>query len=159
MKDIWYGDNRDIVKWGGIVHLCSKTGINFVLQIAYYRSQQWLEMSFDNDHVNIPREVFRHFRYLEDIKRLGLVIGINIQVINKEISQSRRGSYHNAILNYLNKLKERKIVILDPDTGLAPNKAGAKHVKPDEVLLIWESVKEGDISLYPPDVHNPLRGP
>ena len=84
MKDIWYGDNRDIVKWGGIVHLCSKTGIKFVLQIAYYRSHQWLEMSFDNDHVNIPPKVFRHFRSLEDIKRLGIDAGINIQVINKE---------------------------------------------------------------------------
>lgn len=144
MKDIWYGDNRDIVKWGGIVHLCSKTGIKFVLQIAYYRSQQWLEMSFDNDHVNIPREVFRHFRSLEDIKRLGLDIGINIQVINKEFSHSRRESYHNEILNCLNNLKERKIVFLDPDTGLAPNKAGTEHVKPNEVLLIWESLKEGD---------------
>ena len=90
MKDIWYGDNRDIVKWGGIVHLCTKTGIKFVLQIAYYRRQEWLEMSFDNDHVNIPSEVFRHFKNLENVTQLGLDTGINIQVLNKEFRHSRR---------------------------------------------------------------------
>ena len=45
---------------------------------------------------------------------------------------------------YFNEITVMCDLFLDPDTGLAPNRAGTEHVKPDEVLLIWESLKEGD---------------
>ena len=37
MRDWWYGDKRDIVKWGAILVLARKQSINTVLQVALYR--------------------------------------------------------------------------------------------------------------------------
>jgi len=39
MRDKWYADKRDLVKWGGIMHLLNdeSRGIKKVFQIAYYR--------------------------------------------------------------------------------------------------------------------------
>ena len=37
MKDTWYGDNRDIVKWGTLAHLAARESIKTIVQIPYLR--------------------------------------------------------------------------------------------------------------------------
>ena len=37
MRDWWYGDKRDVVKWGTILVLARKRSILVVLQVALYR--------------------------------------------------------------------------------------------------------------------------
>lgn len=148
MKDIYYGDKRDIVKWSGILLLCKETGINYVLQIAYFRKQEKLRMHFGSDKTNIPDDVIRHFRDVDDIKRLGTKTGVHIEVFKQEFQQSSRDTYHIEVCDYINKWPERKVVFLDPDTGLAVKNAKAEHIKPGEVLKVWQSLQLGDFLAF-----------
>ena len=146
MKNIWYADNRDIIKWGGIVHLCNTTGIKHVTQIAYFRESSRLQLDFNGKDVSIPQDVIIHFRSMRDIKQLGTKVGITIDVVENEFSHNDREKYTKSICQQIQKQTQRKIVLLDPDTGLAPdsNKAKVEHVKPDEVSMIWHSLNNSD---------------
>jgi len=144
MKDIWYADKRDIVKWSGIVYLCSEQGVKNVLQIAYYRRQQWPKLIFDKADINLPKQVIKHFRDIEDINRLALSMGLTIEVVKKEFSHNTRTSYHRHVCEVISAMKEQKIVFLDPDVGLAPNRGEAKHVRPAEITMIWQSLNPQD---------------
>ena len=158
MKDQWYADNRDLIKWGGIVQLCNETKIKNVIQVAYHR--EWQEgqkpkLNFDGNKVAvpIPEEVVEHFRNINDIKRLGKKAGLNIDVEKSEFSQQNRQRYTKDVCQQSRKTKEPKIVFLDPDTGLLEN-AKAEHVKPIEVSKIWESLNPGDyLAFYQHNTH------
>lgn len=144
MKDIWYADNRDIIKWGGIVCLCIETGIKHIFQIAYFRQHSWPVINFNNKEIPIPDDVLTHFRSVSDVERLGDNTDLNIHVVTREFEHYNRDAYHSAICGFLRKQTARKIVFLDPDTGLAPQNAKVEHVRPDEVSLIWQSLKRSD---------------
>lgn len=142
MRDIWYADNRDILKWSGIVHLCSKKGIKGILWVPYYRKQQqWPELVFDKADISPPEKVIKHFRDIEDIHRLALTTGLNIKVIKEEFSHDARTGYHRHVCKMIRQMNEQKIVFLDPDVGLAPTKAKTEHVKHDEIRVIWRLLK------------------
>ncbi len=146
MKNQWYADIRDLIKWGGIVHLCETTQIKYVIQVAYLTDSPrlWSPLNFDGKDVPIPGHVITHFRSIGDIKRLGKKAGITIDVVKAEFSRSDRKAYGEAICKRIEKQPQRKIVLLDPDTGLAVKNAQEKHVKPEEVLLIWQALKPRD---------------
>jgi hypothetical protein len=36
MKDEWYGDKRDLVKWGVLLHLAATFKATRILQVPYY---------------------------------------------------------------------------------------------------------------------------
>jgi hypothetical protein len=144
MKDQWYADNRDLIKWGGIAHLCSETGIKDVYQVAYWRRSTWSPLDFNNKKVRIPNEVLSHFRDINDVKRLGEKLGLHIHVENRKFCQYDRDVYHNSVCKLISTQKLRKIVFLDPDTGIAMQNAKAEHVEPQEVSSIWQSLKRGD---------------
>jgi len=148
MKDIYYADKRDIVKWGGIVYLCSKTGIKNVLQVAYYRRDKWPKLSFEKETIDLPEEVKKHFRDIKDISRLARRLSLKIKVISKEFKPETRTSYHRRLCKLTSAIKARKIVFLDPDVGLASNIAKAQHVKPDEINMIWETLSSRDFLVF-----------
>jgi hypothetical protein len=150
MKDIYYGDKRDIVKWGGIVHLCTTSGIKKVIQVAYYRPDQRLkEIHFDGQTVSISETVSRHFfKDIEDIKRLSSEIGVMIQVVKIQFNHATRKLYHDEISQIIKRVKEHKVVFLDPDTGLNSVKASAIHVQPEELHAIWQSLNPKDFLVF-----------
>lgn len=148
MKDKWYADKRDIVKWGGIAYLCSKKGIKNIVQIAYYRREQWPKLVFDKANIDLPEQVIKHFRDIEDINRLALSTSLKIKVIKKEFSHNNRTSYHRHVCKVISAMKEQKLVFLDPDVGLAPNEGKAEHVKPDEITMIWQSLSPPDVLVF-----------
>ena len=148
MKDQWYADNRDLIKWGGIVDLCNTTGIKSVMQVAYYRESSWLQLRFDRKNEDIPKEVIEHFRDIEDIKRLGKKVGITIDVLKSEFSNSAREAYTKSICRRIQKQTQQQIVFLDPDNGLSPQKAKAEHVTREEISSIWQSLKRGDYLVF-----------
>ena len=41
MQDRWYGDNRDLVKWGTQLELAQKYRVKHILQVLYYRKNDW----------------------------------------------------------------------------------------------------------------------
>jgi hypothetical protein len=150
MKDIYYADNRDLVKWGGIFHLCQATGIKNIVQVAYYRRQNKKELErerlfFDGNNYQFPDAVLCHFRNMDDIKRLGSALEINIEVIKDEFHSSRRKSFHHDICEKIQRMNKPVIVLLDPDTGLAPEKPTSKHVISDDIWEVYQSLRPRDV--------------
>ncbi len=37
MQDIWYSDNRDLIKWGTLFNLAEKFEASQILHVAYFR--------------------------------------------------------------------------------------------------------------------------
>jgi hypothetical protein len=150
MKDKFYGDKRDPVKWGGIVSLCTEKDINTVVQVAYYREDKLGKIEFDDGYsVDLPESVKKHFpRNIYDIKRLGKPANLDIRVIDEEVDTNfgdDRQGYCDKVCEKIKGIGERKVVFLDPDNGLEPNNCKAEHVKCSEVKEVWDSLKTGDI--------------
>ena len=142
MKDEWYGDKRDIVKWAVLLHLAKENGAQRIVQIAYYRPSKWAQILIDEKNKVIPNEVLQHFRNVSNITNM--VSNPNIEIINL-LLKSRR-SYFPEVLKAVEKYRdERKIIFLDPDTGLAPTNATLKHVLPSELNDIWQKMQGGDL--------------
>ena len=58
MQDRWYGDNRDLVKWGTLFELARRYEAKQILQILYYRRAK---IEIDGEVVEIAKEVTHHF--------------------------------------------------------------------------------------------------
>lgn len=58
MRDQWYGDNRDLVKWGGLLELVRRHSVKHVLQVLYLRpSDEWGRLEIDGHKVDLPEAV------------------------------------------------------------------------------------------------------
>jgi hypothetical protein len=148
VKDIFYADKRDMVKWGGIISLCQANSIKTVIQVAYYREDALPQLKFNDKLIEFPEQVQRHFRNVENIKELGNKIGINIRVFKEPFSNGLRTEYHRILIKKLNVYKQPKIVFLDPDNGLAPDVCKEEHVKSEEVSDIWKNLSSQDILVF-----------
>lgn len=90
MKDKWYGDNRDLVKWGVLVELANQHGASKIVQVAYYRPEARPEIEIDGSKYPIPDAVVRHFpRDVMDIDRLSRSSRVHIKVLNSTFSKGR----------------------------------------------------------------------
>ena len=147
MKDIWYADKRDLVKWSVLLRLAEINQMERILQIAYYRGSRFDDIQIDGRNHKIPNAVLQHFRRIQSIRKLNTKVRISIFDENFE----NRVEYHNKVINYLAKYKNFKCtVFLDPDTGLQPpnGRAGLQHVLNGEVQTIWHSLKKDDILVF-----------
>src|SRR5437879_4521872 len=90
MRDWWYGDKRDVVKWGTIYVLARKHLIRNVLQVALYRRDRPnYHLTIDGKTEPLPVEVIRHFRDIDHIQRLAETLKMKID-IDKDVFQWRR---------------------------------------------------------------------
>lgn len=62
MRDKWYADNRDLVKWSVLLTLAERHAAKHILQILYYRPTEWAQIELDGEQVPIPAAVIQHFR-------------------------------------------------------------------------------------------------
>jgi len=145
MKDEWYGDKRDLVKWAALLHLANEYRVQRIVQVAYFRKNRWKSLLIDGVEKDIPPEVISHFRNSSKIINLASnpeIVFINYILIN-------RSSYHKVILGEINKYKDkRNIIFLDPDTGLEPRNPTLKHVLVSELAEIWETMPRGDLLVF-----------
>jgi hypothetical protein len=143
MKDIWYSDKRDLIKWAVLFQLANKFQIDRILQIAYYRPCEYEKIDLDGDKINIPPEVIAHFRNITNIENINHKV--KVAVLNKTLED--RSSYFKAIVEFMSKYSKQKcIIFLDPDTGLEPEgKSSKEHVLESEASGIWKEMKIGDI--------------
>ena len=71
MQDQWYGDKRDLVKWGVLVELASHFGTEHILQVLYYRARPLNQiLEIDGRSVTLPAVVARQFRSVTNIASL-----------------------------------------------------------------------------------------
>lgn len=148
MRGLWYGDRRDRVKWGGLIHLAKTYKILQILQIAYLRDGKKMELIVGNmkETFSLAEEVWRHFSDLQGIRRLGEVVGINIEVRAGVFDPEKRDEYVEATVAELKATPRPLIAFLDPDTGLSPTKkAKPEHVAWSDLEKIWEALEEDDV--------------
>ena len=147
MQAQWYGDKRDLVKWGSLIHLCRQHGLKTVIQVPFLPKEDrcGYRLSADGTPVGFPAEVWQHFRDLNHIELLGRRTGLTIKVLPDEFCHHSRRDYIERICAWLDQMNgSPKIVFLDPDTGIEPQKAGSKHVSLSEIQQVWKCLQPGD---------------
>jgi hypothetical protein len=95
-----------------------------------------------------PKPVKNHFRDIENIKQLGKTTGIDIQVFKQPFDHTSRIDYHKNLIRKIEVIKQRKVVFLDPDNGLAPENCKEEHVKSEEVTDVWKVLSPGDCLVF-----------
>ena len=151
MQGLWYGDRRDRVKWGALVHLSNTKGIRCIVQVAYFRHGTELKLQTEESEVPLPIQVWDHFSNLRHIERLGKATGLKIIVLDQYFEPIKRHDYINMIVSHIEEInkeiKGRKIIFLDPDTGIEPAKSSApEHVTKQDMEDIWKkAISQHDI--------------
>lgn len=146
MQTQWYGDKRDLVKWGTLVHLCTEHKLRTIIQVPFLTDGEVShKLSVDNLPCEFPMAVWRHFRDLRHIKRLGRSAGLSIRIIPDPFSHGQRALYIQRVCRLIHETSKRpKVVFLDPDTGIEPARASKRHVKVAEIELLWWHLCKGD---------------
>jgi len=144
MQDLWYGDRRDLAKWGILLELSRQYMCRHVLQILYYRPNTWGKIELGNKQVDIAPEVIRHFRCPVSVRSICTDIGV--EVLEEEFKQPK---------DYLECIKTAirlrsvvpGVVFLDPDIGLEPEGGNRTlaHVSSIELKEIWSSLCYEDL--------------
>ncbi len=144
MRDEWYSDKRDLVKWGVLLKLAELNNMATILQVAYYRFSLWESIEIDGRAYPLPPEVVSHFRDIKKIKAMRSNARVRVLV---DLFQDRT-RYLQRILMTIRKLPRPAIVFLDPDTGLEPKKPSLKHVLETELGEIWHALRPGDLLVF-----------
>jgi len=145
MRDQFYSDNRDLVKWSVLYRLAEIFEAESILQIAFYRPSKFANIVIDDKEHEIPLEVLAHFRNLRKIGNINSKFNVNIFYDLFE----HREIYLKALKNFLSEFgEERCVVFLDPDTGLEPLKPSLDHVLESDAKAIWDMTKSGDVYVF-----------
>ena len=146
MRHQWYGDGRDLIKWGVLIHLATTWNLRRIIHVAYLRpdaARPVLESR--REPIPVPDSVWAHFRDIRDIRRLAVGTGIEISVLGAPFDAKDRESYtHEVIANVRSSAQRPVAVFLDQDTGIAERNVRPKHVTPAEVRDIWGSLNRSD---------------
>ena len=142
MRNQWYSDNRDLVKWAILLHLARQHETDTILQLAYLRPSTFGDVEIDGRKVRLPIEILDHFRRIGNIE--SLQCGVSIQVLNVPFQD--RKQYLASVIDFVGmSAGSKRVVFLDPDTGLQPKKPTLKHVLNGEAEAIWRELKKGDV--------------
>ncbi len=146
MRDQWYSDNRDLIKWSVLLLLARKLNADRIIQIAFLNPSEFGDIEIDGERCAIPDEVLSQFRDIRGITCLSR----KPQVSVFDAPFLDRNAYLKSAINYIASFgQERRVVFLDPDTGLEPNgSAGPKHVRNGEARLFWEAITDGDVLVF-----------
>ena len=145
MRDQYYSDNRDLVKWATLVHIALEYGLQTILQVPYWRPEKaHPHFNFMGKRVAVSSKVWSFFRNIHNIKRLGPEIGLSIAVLDKEFDPDRRKVYVSEIRTEINKARRPLVLFLDPDTGLQPKKCLPVHTSIIEIQELWPILKLGE---------------
>jgi hypothetical protein len=145
VQGLWYGDRRDRVKWGALIYLAHSRSIHHLIQVAYLRTGEPPILQTSDGDVNLPLEVWQHFSDLRQIQRLGETVRLKITVLDAPYSPDERRSYVLECVTQLTRIASPKIVFLDPDTGMAPQKMKAEHVSPEDASAFWTALTPKDM--------------
>ncbi|MGH2397071.1 MAG: hypothetical protein ACRDFW_08795 [bacterium] len=149
MKDTWYADQRDLVKWGTLAHVAERHSLAAIVQVAYLRPGTRGALLNGNGEVPISPAVWSFFRDITTVRNLGDLLHRRIVVIDKPFMPQRRRQYRQAVVESVRSVESSKIVLLDPDTGIAPAKPSGKHVTTEDIAAVWEVLQSGDwIAVY-----------
>lgn len=147
MKDVWYADNRDLIKWSVLITLAQNHQAKKIIQITYFRPSEFSEIVIDGQSYKLPQQVISHFRDITNIQKM--ITDFQVEVLMEEFKD--RDKYLTTTTDFISSHSvEKCVVFLDPDTGLQPTKTKLNHthVSNQEIEKIWEHVKIGDIFAF-----------
>jgi hypothetical protein len=147
MQDKWFADNRDLVKWSVLFRLAEEYKCDTVLQIAYYRPNVFNNILIDGRQHDLPNEVTRYFRKIQNITRIKSPF--KIIVFDNELTDDRV-EYLNGAIDFLKRNQsKRRVVFLDPDTGLPPlGRTELKHALEQEVKCLYDAMNNNDVFVF-----------
>ena len=149
MKDTWYGDRRDLVKWGTLADLAERHSLAVIIQVAYLRLGTRGVLLNGNSEVPISPAVWSFFRDVTAVRSLGDLLHRQIVLIDQPFMPQRRRQYRQMVVESVRSVASGKIVLLDPDTGIAQAKPSGKHVTAEDIAAVWEVLQPGDwIAVY-----------
>lgn len=147
MRDQWYGDKRDLIKWGVLLELVRRHGAKHILQVLYYRPSSYRALEIDGEKCSVPEAVLRHFRCLNAVT--AIQCEAKVEAMCDLFEGRRRKPYLDLVLDRMrNRPQGPGIVFLDPDTGLAPSRPGPKHVLDKELDDIWKELRADDVLVF-----------
>jgi hypothetical protein len=145
MRDQWYGDKRDLIKWGVLLELARRHGAKHILQVLYYRPSSYGPLDINGEKCSVPRAVLHHFRCLGAVSAIHCEATVEVM---EDLFESRK-SYLDVVVNRMHaRPPVPGIVFLDPDTGLAPSRPGRKHVLDKESTEIWKELRTDDLLVF-----------
>jgi len=144
VKDTWYADQRDLVKWGTLALLAERHSLAAIVQVAYLRPGTRGALLNGKGEVPISPAVWSFFRDVTAVRSLGDLLHRRIVVIDAPFIPQRRRQYRQAVVESVRSVASSKIVLLDPDTGIAPAKPSGKHVTTEDIAAVWEILQSGD---------------
>lgn len=145
MKNKYYGDKRDLVKWGTLVHLCGIHNLHAIIQVAFLRADDpLLGLNGPDGTFQLPAQVWAHFRNIIKIKELQMP-GIDIVVIDHIFDPNQRSVYARHVISNFSEIKQPgRLLFLDPDTGISPARTKPEHVTKAEIKEYWDALNPGD---------------
>jgi len=147
VKDAWYGDKRDLIKWGALVHLARHNRARKIIQVAFFRPtvlDNRPHLESEGQEWPVAEEVWFHFRDLRSIRHLARRCGLKIDVLGTRFDHANRDKYFRDVVRALEAAKGRKVVLLDPDTGMEPTRRTESHVGRDEIEEVWRALSSHD---------------
>lgn len=145
MREVWYSDNRDLVKWATLIHVARVHQLRSIVQVPYWRPEPIRpQFVFQNARTAVPDEVWLFFRDIRQVERLGKKCGIDVRVVIDQFSPADRGAYAQAVKRHLQKSHRPALLFLDPDTGIEPKTASVKHTTREENTSYWGELQKRD---------------
>lgn len=145
MRDKYYSDDRDLLKWATLVHIASMHKLRTILQVPYWRPEIVRRRSdFMAEKVTVSSQVWKFFRNIHSVTRLGPEIGVSIAVISKEFDANRRKSYISEVKTTVEHVEHPLALFLDPDTGLQPKRCLPEHTAITDIQQLWPALKARD---------------
>jgi len=145
MRDLWYADNRDLVKWATLWHIAREHSLRGILQVPYWRPEKGRPcFRFGTDRVRIADEVWNFFRDIRHIEKLAHKLGVWVKVHAEAFDPADRASYLASVLDHVRECPRPLLVFLDPDTGLEPKDSRDKHTTAREIRATWRELRKDD---------------
>lgn len=145
MRDKYYSDNRDLIKWATLAHIAYEYGLQTILQVPYWRPENKHPYFICMDkRVAVPSKVWKFFRNIHSITQLGPEIGLSITLVGEEFDPDQRKIYVSKIKAEISKARRPLALFLDPDTGLQPKKCLPEHTSIMEIEELWPVLKPGE---------------
>ena len=154
MRNEWYGDKRDFLKWPSLLHLAQREGTRRIFQIAMCTDAgpAYPEITTLDGRIVQCQAVtilvadhFHHHNDLRGITALGEHLGINIVVWSYPFTHAIRGRYFARVFAEIQTSETRTVWFFDPDTGIETRtQDDAKHVRLQELADALEAMQPGD---------------
>jgi hypothetical protein len=145
MKDEWFSDHLDLAKWAIVHRLASDHGLRRVDHIAFFRRSAPPGILCGGRTVPVDDAVWSYFRDWKRMEKEALA-GLEVRIFDKEWLEVSRTDYVADAVRWLGGRTGAGLVLLDPDTGLEPDKVSNEtHVLYSEVKDIWSALNSGDV--------------